>query len=109
MRPPFHQTVMRVLEPIADLDQADEVLDAALLGRKRPREVRMIRMSSTIVQRALDSAAAAFRSGAPASEAAIAAERTARLAGVQLPQPRPARVIVQPLILLPGRSGDGRA
>src|SRR5215475_14019828 len=43
----------------------------------------MIKMSSEIVRRALDSLATAFRSGASATEAAIAAERTARLAGVQ--------------------------
>jgi Xaa-Pro aminopeptidase len=83
MRPPVYQTVASVLGPIADLEQADDLLDVELLQRKRPREVQMIKMSSEIVRRALDSLATAFRSGASASEAAIAAERTARLAGVQ--------------------------
>jgi Xaa-Pro aminopeptidase len=83
MRPPVHHTVANALEPIADLEQADDLLDVELLQRKRPREVQMIRMSSEIVQHALDSLATAFRSGALATEAAIAAERTARLGGVQ--------------------------
>jgi Xaa-Pro aminopeptidase len=83
MRPPVYRTVASALEPIADLEQADALLDVELLQRKRPREVQMIKMSSEIVQRALDSLATAFRSGALATEAAIAAERTARLAGVQ--------------------------
>jgi Xaa-Pro aminopeptidase len=83
MRPPVYHTVASAAGPIADLEQADDLLDVELLRRKRPREVQMIKMSSEIVQRALDSLATAFRSGAPATEAAIAAERTARLAGVQ--------------------------
>jgi Xaa-Pro aminopeptidase len=83
MRPPVYRTVASALEPIADLEQADALLDVELLQRKRPREVQMIKMSSEIVQRALDSLAIAFRSGALATEAAIAGERTARIAGVQ--------------------------
>ncbi|HEY2527672.1 MAG TPA: M24 family metallopeptidase [Xanthobacteraceae bacterium] len=83
MRPPVHQTILAVLEAIAEPEQADDLLDEQLLQRKRPREVRMITMASEIVHRALDSLAVAFRSGAAATEAAIAAERTARLAGVQ--------------------------
>ena len=83
MRPPVYQTVTGVLEPIADLEAADDLLDGELLERKRPREVQMIAMASEIVQSALDALAAAFRSGVSATEAAIAAERTARLAGVQ--------------------------
>lgn len=83
MRPPVHQTIAAVLEPIAELEHADDLLDNQLLQRKRPREVRMIMMASEIVRRALDTLAVAFRSGAAATEAAIAAERTARLAGVQ--------------------------
>jgi len=83
MRPPVYHTVASALEPISDLEQADDLLDVELLQHKRPREVQMIKMSGAIVQRALDSLAAGFRSGAPATEAAVAAERTARLAGVQ--------------------------
>jgi Xaa-Pro aminopeptidase len=83
MRPPVHQTIAAVLEPIAELEHADDLLNEQLLWRKRPREVRMIAMASEIVHRALDALAAVFRSGAAATEAAIAAERTARLAGVQ--------------------------
>jgi Xaa-Pro aminopeptidase len=83
MRPPVYRTVASAVEPIADLEPADDLLDVELLQRKRPREVQMIKMSSEIVQRALDSLATAFRCCVPATEAALAAERTARLAGVQ--------------------------
>lgn len=83
MRPPIYKNITGILEPIADLEEADALLDAALFQRKRSREVEVIGQASGIVQRSLDAFAAAFRSGSTVTEAAIAAERTARLAAVQ--------------------------
>lgn len=82
MRPPVHQTISGILGPIAELDHADERIDGALLRRKRPREIGMMEQSCGIVARSLDAMGESFRAGATATEAALAAERTARLSAV---------------------------
>jgi Xaa-Pro aminopeptidase len=82
MRPPVHQTIAGILEPLADIDHADDRIDAALLGQKRPREIGMMQQACAIVERSLDAAQEAYRAGGTATEAAMAAERTARLAAV---------------------------
>lgn len=82
MRPPVHRTITGILGKIADLDHADDRIDATLLSRKRPREIGMLRQACEIVDRALAAARQAYRAGGTATEAAMAAERTARLAAV---------------------------
>lgn len=82
MRPPVHQIVTGILDPIAELDHADDRIDATLLRVKRPREAGMMRQACEIVGWSFAAAEQVYRAGGTATEAAIAAERTARLAAV---------------------------
>ena len=82
MRRAIHDTVVGTSAKHADLDDADDVL-AAMMRRKRPREMSMIRKSCAILA---DTVAALKREkakGAPAVAATVEAERVARGTGAQ--------------------------
>lgn len=79
MRPPVHAAVTAALPSGAELVDAGAAF-AALLATKRPREIEMIRQSCALLDDAAATLAGAAGSGATDAQAAIAAERAARLA-----------------------------
>src|SRR5690606_23832898 len=71
-----------ILSSLAEIDHADERIDSLLLREKRPREAGMMQQACEIVGWSFDAAEQVYRGAGTATEAAIAAERTARLAAV---------------------------
>jgi len=82
MRRGVHDTVIGTAAKDAEIETADAPLDA-LMRRKRPREVSMIRKSCAILAATVDAMKREKAKGAPVVAATIEAERVARAAGAQ--------------------------
>jgi Xaa-Pro aminopeptidase len=80
MAPATNSAVMRAFEGIATLQAADAELDA-LARVRRPREMYLVRQSCQLLAQTTATFQAAMRDGAPPGDAALTAERGARIAG----------------------------